>query len=203
MLKKPGPVSGEKMARHNLLIKFIAVFLLLALAAPAKLRAQEARLTDMVAGNTRDNLLLFVKVEGAFTEKMNEAILNGISTSFTFIIVLEKINPLLIPNKTIAEHKITHTVKYETLKKRFTVKRSWEDNQAMTTDSFEEAQKWMSEIKSLPVALTKKLKDGKRYRISARAELDEVELPFYLDYIFFFVSLWDFETDWHSIEFIY
>ncbi|MCF8110389.1 MAG: DUF4390 domain-containing protein [Desulfobacteraceae bacterium] len=191
------------MAKHRMLIKFFAVFLLLAVATPTELCAEEARLADMVAGNTRDNLLLFVKVKGAFTEKMNQAILNGIPTSFTFRIVVEKINPLLIPNKTIAEHRVTHTVKYETLKKRFTVKRSWEDNRALTTDSFEEAQKWMSEIKSLPIALIKKLEEDKRYRISAMAELDKVELPFYLDYVLFFVSLWDFKTDWHSIEFIY
>lgn len=191
------------MAKYRMLIKFFAVFLLIAAAAPAELCAKEARLADMVAANTRDNLLFSAKVEGAFTEKMNQAILNGISTSFTFIIVMEKINPLLIPNKTIAEHKVTHTVKYEAIKKRFTVKRSWEDNRALTTDSFEEAQKWMSEIKSLPIASIEKLQEGKRYRISARAELNKVELPFYLDYIFFFVSLWDFKTDWHSIEFVY
>ncbi|MFW5958092.1 MAG: DUF4390 domain-containing protein, partial [Desulfosalsimonas sp.] len=119
------------------------------------------------------------------------------------IIVLEKINPLLIPNKTIAEHRVTHTVKYETLKERFKVKRSWEDNRELTTESFEEAQKWMSEIKSLPIAPIKKLEEGKRYRIKAMAELDKVELPFYLNYVLFFVSLWDFKTDWHSIEFVY
>ncbi|MFW5930788.1 MAG: DUF4390 domain-containing protein, partial [Desulfosalsimonas sp.] len=90
------------MAKYRMLIKFFAVFLLIAAAAPAELCAKEARLADMVAANTRDDLLFSAKVEGAFTEKMNQAILNGISTSFTFTIVMEKINPLLIPNKTIA-----------------------------------------------------------------------------------------------------
>ncbi|MFW6081963.1 MAG: DUF4390 domain-containing protein, partial [Desulfosalsimonas sp.] len=68
---------------------------------------------------------------------------------------------------------------------------------------FEEAKRWMSEIKGLPVAPVRRIEKDKRYRIRARAELDKVELPFYLDYIFFFVSLWDFKTEWHSIEFVY
>ncbi|MBS3808608.1 MAG: DUF4390 domain-containing protein [Desulfobacterales bacterium] len=184
-------------------VKLFAAVLLLSVSLPAPLQAQQARLTDMVASNTRDNLLLFVKVEGAFTEKMKEAVLNGIPTSFSFIVTLEKINPFFLPNKTVAEKKVTHTIKYETLKKKFTVKRSWEDNRALTTDSFKEAQQWMSEIKSLPVASLKELKKDKRYRLSAKAELDTVELPFFLDYIFFFVSLWNFETDWKSIEFVH
>ncbi|MCF8025350.1 MAG: DUF4390 domain-containing protein [Desulfobacteraceae bacterium] len=192
------------MAKRCLMIKLFAVFLLLAAAAPAGLYAQQARLTDMVAGSSHGKLLFFVKVEGAFTEKMRQAILNGIPTSFSFIIVLEKINPLFLPNNTLAEKRVTHTVKYETLKKQFTVKRSrQDDNQTLTTDSFEEVRQWMSEIKSLPIAPIKILEKNNRYRIRARAELDKVELPFYLDYIFFFVSLWDFKTDWHNIEFVY
>jgi len=30
-----------------------------------------------------------------------------------------------------------------------------------------------------------------------------VTLPFFLNYIFFFISLWDFETSWHSIDLVY
>lgn len=174
-----------------------------AILFPAAVRAQEARIADMVVSNNRDDLLLFVKVEGAFTEKMREAVLNGIPTSFSFIVRLKKINAFILPDSTVAERKVTHTIKYENLKKRFTVKRSWEDDRVLTTDSFEEARQWMSEIKSLTVAPMKELEKGKRYRLMAKAELDKVELPFYLNYVFFFVSLWDFETDWHGIEFVY
>ncbi|MCF8035990.1 MAG: DUF4390 domain-containing protein [Desulfobacteraceae bacterium] len=195
------------MRIHCSVIRFSAAIMLAAAIAtvllPASLRAQEARIEDMVVSNNRDDLLLFVKVEGAFTEKMRQAVLNGIPTSFSFIVRLKKINSFILPDSTVAERKVTHTIKYENLKKRFTVKRSWEDNRALTTDSFEEARKWMSEIKSLAVAPMKKLEEGKRYRLSAKAELDKVELPFYLNYVFFFVSLWDFETDWHEIEFVY
>jgi hypothetical protein len=33
-----------------------------------------------------------------------------------------------------------------------------------------------------------------------KAKLDKVRLPLYMEYVFFFVSLWDFETDWYRQE---
>nr|WP_269750842.1 DUF4390 domain-containing protein [Desulfosalsimonas propionicica] len=190
-----------KKTRFFFLI-LLAVFLIPAIV-PAPAEAQKARLTDMVISNTRDDLLLFVTVEGAFTEQMKQAVLNGIPTSFSFIVRLEKINAFVLPNSLVAEKKVTHTIKYESLKKQFVIRRSWEENRTLTTDSFEKARQWMSEIKSLRIAALDKLQEGKKYRIRAKARLDTVELPFYLNYIFFFVSLWDFETNWHSLEFGY
>jgi hypothetical protein len=146
---------------------------------------------------------LFVKVEGAFTEQMEQAVLNGISTTFSFIVRLEKINSFFMPNTLVEEQKVTHTIKYGSLKKQFHVRRSWEDDRILTTQSFEEARKWMSEIKSLKIAPLNLLQEGRSYRVRAKAKLDTVELPYYLNYVFFFVSLWNFETDWHSIEFGY
>lgn len=191
------------MKKASAILSLILGAVLFSAMMPGAVFAQKARLTDMVVSNTRDDLLLFVKVEGAFTKQMEQAVLNGISTTFSFIVRLEKINPMFMPNSLVTEQKITHTIKYESLKKQFVVRRSWEDNRALTTQSFEEARKWMSEIKSLRIASLGLLQEGKSYRVRAKAELDTVELPYYLNYVFFFVSLWNFETDWHSIEFGY
>ncbi|MBS0014668.1 MAG: DUF4390 domain-containing protein [Desulfobacterales bacterium] len=200
----------ESLRSGKIFVKKTRFFLLILLAVvlipamvPAGAAAQKARLTDMVVSNTRDDLLLFVTVKGAFTEQMKQAVLNGIPTSFSFIVRLEKSNVFVLPNTLVAEKKVTHTIKYESLKKQFVVRRSWEENRTLTTDSFEKARQWMSEIKSLRIAAIDRLQEGKKYRIRAKARLDTVELPFYLNYVFFFVSLWDFETNWHSIEFGY
>jgi len=39
--------------------------------------------------------------------------------------------------------------------------------------------------------------------LGAKAELNKLTLPFHLHYVLFFVSLWDFETDWYTIDFVY
>lgn len=163
--------------------------------------AADASIKDMVVSNTRDNLLLFLKVEGAFTDNIQQAVLNGIPTTFSFYIRVEKVRTLW-PDTTIAEIKVTNSIKYDPLKKRFTVKRSWEDNRALTTDSFDEARKWMSEVQSLPFIPVNRLEKDARYEVSAKAEMEKVQLPFYLNYILFFTSLWDFETDWQVVKFI-
>ncbi len=69
------------------------------------------------------------------------------------------------------------------------------------TQSFEEAQKLMTEIDSLKIISLSNLQKGSQYQIRAKAELGKLTLPFYLHYILF--SLWDVETDWYTIDFIY
>ena len=71
------------------------------------------------------------------------------------------------------------------------------------TQSFSEAQKYMAEIDSLKIVPLRRLEKGTLYQIRAKAELRHQTLPFYLHYVLFFVSLWDFETDWYTIDFIY
>lgn len=175
-------------------------FLVFAFQSPSL--AREVRLSDFAVSNNRDDLLIFLKVEGAFKEEMVEAIQNGIPTTFSFFIRLEQNGPLWF-EKTIASRQLTHSIKYKNLKNEYVVKRSWDGNKPITTDSFEKARALMSEIKSLALTPLDKLEKGQRYRIKAKAELDKVTLPFNLHYLFFFTALWDFETGWHTFAFEY
>lgn len=164
--------------------------------------AQEAKLTNIIVTNTRDDLLLYLNVEGAFRAKMKDAILSGVPTTFSFFIGLYQNRNFWIDKK-ISDITITHTIKYNNIKKEFSVKRSWENDEVKVTQSFREAQKLMTEIDSLKILPLYKLEKGMQYQIRAKAELSKLTLPFYLHYVLFFVSLWDFETDWYTIDFIY
>jgi len=164
--------------------------------------AQDATLTNIIVTNTRDDLLVYITVEGAFREKMKTAILSGVPTTFSFFIQLYRVRNFW-PDKEIEEIEITHTIKYNNLKKEFMITRSWENNQPIVTKSFVEARKLMSEIDSLKTVPLSRLEKGSQYQIKAKAQLSKLTLPFYLHYVLFFVSLWDFETDWYTIEFIY
>ena len=164
--------------------------------------AQDASLTDIIVTNTRDDLLVYLAVEGAFREKMKTAVLSGVPTTFSFFISLYKERNLWFDKK-IADIKVTHTLKYNNLKKEFIVKRAWESTDPIITQSFEEAQKLMAEIDSLKIISLEALEKGGHYQIRAKAELSKLTLPYYLHYVLFFVSLWDFETDVYTIDFIY
>ncbi len=171
------------------------------LVIPAAGWAQEARLKDVVVTNTRDDLLLYLSVDGAFTDEMEAAIQSGVPATFNFITELYQVRSLWFDKK-IASRHVTHTIKYDKLKKEYTVKRSWETD-ARVTQSFTEAKKLMSEIDSLRIVMLDQLKSGMQYQIRAKAELNKRTLPLNLHYVLFFMSLWDFETDWYTIDFIY
>ena len=163
--------------------------------------AQEAQLSDVVVTNTRDDLLLYLTVEGAFTDEMTTAILSGVPATFSFLVNLYQVRSMWL-NKKIASRKITHTIKYDKLKKTFTVNRSWE-SEPQVTQSISEARKLMSEVDSLNIIALNRLEKGQQYQIRAKAELSKRTLPLNLHYVLFFMSLWDFETDWYTIDFIY
>jgi len=161
-----------------------------------------ARLNNIIVTNTRDHLLVYMSVDGAFREEIKKAILSGVPVSFVYVIELHRERNFW-PDKTLAEIRAIHTIKYDNLKKEFSIERSWETGDPAVTKSFEQARKLMTEIDSLKVVPLIDLNKGTQYQIRAKAELSKRTLPFYLHYVLFFVSLWDFETDWYTIDFIY
>ncbi|MBW1989124.1 MAG: DUF4390 domain-containing protein [Deltaproteobacteria bacterium] len=182
----------------------LAAALLLALFSAPVVRADEekARLSDIVVTNTRDDLLVYLQAQGCFTEPITEAVLNGVPTTFSFFVSLYSIRDFWM-DKEIADLTINRTIKYDSMKKEFTVIRSEDPDNPLRTHSFSEAKKAMAEVNSLQVVSLSRLEKGRPYQIKAKASLDRVTLPLYLHHVLFFVSLWDFETDWYTINFHY
>ena len=188
--------------RSLCLTKICVLMLCVGFCLPCFASEQEARLENIIVTNTRDDLLIFLNVEGAFTEKMENAVLSGVPITFSFYINLYASRNFWFDKKLTAI-KITHTLKYNSLKKEFTVQRSWGNPEPLILDSFEAAKKMMCKVDSVVLIELDKLKKGEQYQIRAKAELNKKTLPLNLHYVLFFVSLWDFETDWYTIDFIY
>ena len=94
--------------------------------------AQEARLSNFIITNTRDDLLLYLNVEGAFPEETKGAILSGMPTTFTFYVSLYRVRDFWYDEK-IIDLEITHDIKYDSLKNEFTVTRSWESGRTRSS----------------------------------------------------------------------
>jgi len=169
---------------------------------PTTLKAEDACIKDIAVINSWDHCILSFSVTGCFTEEMKEAIDNGIDTTFTFYIELYEIREFWW-DRQIADLSVSHNIKYDNLKKVYTVTLSEKDNKVFYVEEFDKAKKLMSEIKGFGITRLHNLQKGKRYQVRMMAELDKITLPFYLDYVFFFLSLWDFETDWYTVDFSY
>jgi len=195
--------ANTKFDRPNrLMLSVGAVLMSLIFLIQTPYAAQDATLSNLIVTNTSSDLLVYLNVEGAFREQTVNAIMSGVPATFSFYIKLYQKRSMWL-DKTIASIEITNAIKYNNLKKEFVVERSWENGRIRTAQSLQEAQKLMTDVDGLKIIYLNKLEKGKQYQIKAKAQLSKLTLPFYLHYVFFFVSLWDFETDWYTIDFIY
>ena len=176
------------------LIGFIASLLIWIF--PPSAFCQKASIKDINLKGTKGIWEISFDVENCFTEKMEEAIQSGIQTTFTFYIDLYQKRSWWKDRK-VASHEFHHTVQYHPIQKVYQVTLE-ENHSSPVAPSLGEAKNLMSKVKEFKIQPSSPLKPGNPAYIRIKAELDPVRLPLHLEYLFFFVSLWDFETDWHN-----
>jgi len=192
--------KNTKFSRSGFLCFLLA--LLLAVATPSSSFAQDATIEELVVTNSSTNVLLFLNVKNAFTREMEEGIKNGIPVSFIFYAELYRQRTAWM-NESIISLEYEHTLSYDTLKEEYTVTRSEHGAQPIKTKSLIEAKRAMSQLNGAGVMPLAALRPEEEYLIRVKAKLAEKTLPLYFHYVIPFWSLWDFETDWYSVEFRY
>jgi hypothetical protein len=179
----------------------IPLLVLLLTANPA-VGANQPRLSNITVSNTSEDLLLHLNLEDSFSDAIRQNVLAGKTTSFAFHLKLSRMQSFWL-DQTIADLTVIHTIKFDSVKKEFTVRRSWTGYEAEVTPSFEEAQRWMNRIEGLKIVLLKRMGKNVRYELRVKAEVSKKTLPFNLHHVLFFVSFWDEQTDWYIIDFVY
>jgi len=131
---------------------------------------------------------------------MEEARQNGVPTTFRLLVALEKPSAVFV-RSVVVDFAIEHTIKYNRLNNEYQVHLPEHPQKMLVTRDFDQAKSWMSTVNDLPVIHTCWLRKDLEYTLKAKAELSKVALPLFLRYIIFWVSLWDFETDWQAVQF--
>ena len=156
---------------------------------------EEASIKEVRANGANGAWKVSFFVQNCFTEKMDEAIQTGIKTVFTFYLQVYQKRKLWRDRK-VASMEFHHTIQYDPIRGEYLL--TFEENRSSrTTSKLEEAKRWMAKVEEVEVRPSSQLKPGIPTELRIKAELDSVKLPFHLEYLFFFVSLWDFETKWH------
>jgi hypothetical protein len=169
-------------------------FLLLLSIFPLPAFCQKATINSIQAERAEGVWKISFDVENCFTEKMEEAIQSGIPTTFTFYINLHQKRNWWKDRK-LASAELRHTVQYHPIQKVYQIKLG-EDRSALAASGLEEAKKLMSSVKEFKIRSSSPMEPEVPAYFRIKAELDPVRLPLHLEYLFFFVSLWNFETDW-------
>jgi hypothetical protein len=171
------------------------ILFLLTLIFPLPAFCQKASIKEIEVKRADGVWKVSFDVENCFTEKMEEAIQSGIRTSFTFYINLYQKRSWWKDRK-LASVEFRHTVQYHPIQKVYQI-RLGEDHSSLGASSLAEAMKLMSKVKEFKIQSSSPFEPGVPAYFRIKAELDPVRLPLHLEYLFFFVSLWDFETDWY------
>jgi hypothetical protein len=179
----------------------VAVCLLGSFCRPGLVCALEAKIADFFITHNSKDVLVYFTVKDCFTKKMEEAILAGIPTSFTFLIELNQERPVW--NTTLTKMEIRHTIKYDNVRKLFYVTYSESGNVTDEFRDFAGAKRAMVEVNGLAVSPLKTLKREGKYFVRIKAKLDKVQIPPIMEYMLFFISMWDFETQWYRQGFVY
>ena len=178
----------------------IPIFSVLIVFSPA-LSAENAGIRDILVTNNANHVLVYARVTNGFTKDIEAAILAGVPTTFTFLLDLFQERSGWLDRK-LSRTTVRYTIKYDNVKKLFLVSTDGE-KEATSFPDFESAKRAMADLNGVPVAQLKTLKRNENYYVLIKAKLDKVRLPLHMEYVFFFVSLWDFETDWYRERFFY
>lgn len=184
---------------------FLHLLLLMITMGSTVTRAEnsnQASIEELTATTSETHLIMFGSLVNSFTSEMIEILNSGIPLHFSFFVELHKLEEDW-PEEQIASLNFQHTMTFDTLKEMYRVTTEEDNNKEQSFKSLFEAQKAVNEINGAKVVELKQLLPDTRYKLKVKAELFKKTLPLSLHSIFPFLSWWDIETKWHSIEFTY
>ena len=103
----------------------------------------------------------------------------------------------------MVDMQVFHTMTYDTIKQKYRIHRSNKPDNDLLTDSVTTAKATMAELSGIKIIPREQLQPDSPYSIGLKATLEKNTLPLGMHYVLPFTSLWDFETDWRTIEFRY
>ena len=160
-------------------------------------QAGEERIADLTVTVERNDE---IRVSAQLTRWMNptleEDIQNGIPKDLFYTIVLKKRIAGWFDEE-ISSKTIKHTIKYDVLKKQYFITTREGDNTVQkVTETRQEMMDLISKVNNVKMALIKRLKTRHTYYVSVKAEMKASRLPFFLEYILFFIPVPELDTPW-------
>jgi hypothetical protein len=131
-----------------------------------------------------------------YNDTIKEDLNNGIPKDLYYYLLLKKRQPGWFDEEIVSK-TIKHTIKYDVLKKQFSITTRMDGQTSQkTVESFEETADLISRIDHVKITTAKRMKTRHTYYISVKAEMRATNVPFYLEYILFFIPALELDTPW-------
>ena len=186
----------SKNKRPDLISILVFAFFMLTLGLVSPVSAVSPDVVNIGVSTNGKYLVMNARLVDGFTEKILEAIENGIPMGFTFEIELRKDNTLWV-DSLVSSNKVRHRVQFDSLKKIYRFSESGKNvKRKIITRKESRYQKLMLTLKDIPIAPIYKLDPNEKYYVRVKADLETDRFWFPFNYIFFFVPFSAFETSW-------
>jgi hypothetical protein len=177
---------------------WISFLLLLSLfVVPADLfAAGSERMKNVVTEIKNQEIVVTAELVDGFSREILNDIHDGIPKDFYYYLLLKRKQKNWFDEEILAK-TIRYTVKYDTLKKKYSiVQRDGERVVESTVDDVETMKRLVSKIDRVKLAPTRFLKSRNRYYVSVKSQMKAAKLPFYVDYFLFFIPFLELDTPW-------
>jgi hypothetical protein len=144
------------------------------------------------------DLVLDFRVQKALDDRILDTLDSGLPVRFTYWIRIESPREFA-RDEVLVDLKFVRILEKDNLKNRFRVILDGLGEAREMTD-LAEAVKVMSRIEGVNLLPRERLLGSRPLFLKITARLQQFALPFRLHYLFAFVSFWDVETDWYSLE---
>ncbi|HID01980.1 MAG TPA: DUF4390 domain-containing protein [Desulfobacterales bacterium] len=189
---------------YHPILRFVLLLSLVLCAGNSALaeNGQEVEFKDITITTSNKHLLLFGVIKNDKQNELEQALHSGIPMQFKFFVDLFRTRNNW-PDEELVSLEFKHSLKYDTLKETYQLEFEERKNRTVTYMSLNEAMAAMNDINGLKVIKLAKLQPDSSYELRMKAELSKKTLPMNLHYIVPFISMWNLETDWVTIEFTY
>ena len=186
----------SKNKQPDLISILVFAFFMLTIGLVSPVSAVSPDVVNIGVGTNGNYVVINARLVDGFTEKILEAIENGVPMGFTFEIELRKANTLWM-DSLVSSNKVRHRVQFDSLKKAYRFSEFGKNvKRKIITRKESRYQKLMLTLKNIPIAPIYKLDPNEKYYVRVKADLETDRFWFPFNYIFFFVPFSAFETSW-------
>ncbi len=180
----------------DLISFWVLAFFLLSMGLVSPVSAVSPDVVNIGVGTKGKYVVMNARLIDGFTEKIQEAINNGVPMGFTFEIELRKANTVWM-DSLVSSNKVRHRVQFDSLKKMYRFSEFGRNlKRNIITRKKSRYQQLMLTLKDIPIAPIYKLDPNEKYYVRVKADLETDRFWFPFNYIFFFVPFSEFETSW-------
>jgi hypothetical protein len=153
-----------------------------------------ARLTASVINN--GEVAVSAELIRWYNRNIRDDLNNGIPKDLYYYLLLKKRQPGWFDEEIVSK-TIKHTIKYDVLKKEYSITTRMDGQTSQkTVESFEEMADLISRIDHVKISSTKRMRARHTYYVSIKAEMRASNVPFFIEYILFFIPALELDTPW-------